>query len=262
MEISKLLLPRKEYLSVYEKNKGNFPPLEIIKDSQILFYFGGNHSRDINNKQFPLLKSFWKRFLELANNHEKIVLIESDLRQPAKSAEEAISSSSEAGYITFLASERGVDVQSADLSDRVLTNLLPNFHKEDILLYWFLVLVDNLRRHPEPRKPFEDYFENWKISQQKKEIWNGLDISFDQIKKNYLKNVGKEFSLNESQNYLIDPNRVDTKINEISKAQSDLRDVHIVSVISENWQKGKSVFVVFGNGHLIIQEPALRELIV
>lgn len=39
--------------------------------------------------------------------------------------------------------------------------------------------------------------------------------------------------------------------------ESDIRDAHITSEIERYWKQGKSILIVFGAGHLVIQEPAL-----
>ncbi|MDZ4205718.1 MAG: hypothetical protein U1C12_00670, partial [Patescibacteria group bacterium] len=95
----------------------------------------------------------------------------------------------------------------------------------------------------------------------KKEIWSELKISMDKLSELYKKIIGKEFNKDESQNYLINPNKTGTIINELSMKHSDLRELNMVSEIKRYWKDGKSIFVVFGGGHLIIQRPALEKII-
>ena len=60
---------------------------------------------------------------------------------------------------------------------------------------------------------------------------------------------------------LADPNKTGTRINEITTILTDAREVSIVSGIEKYWKEGKSIFAVFGSGHLIAQRPALEELL-
>jgi len=67
--------------------------------------------------------------------------------------------------------------------------------------------------------------------------------------------------LEENKVKFIDPNRTDTKLNELIKTYSNERDLKIVAEIKKYWYEGKNIFAVFGSGHLIIQQPALEKLI-
>ncbi len=51
-------------------------------------------------------------------------------------------------------------------------------------------------------------------------------------------------------------------LNPVSSESSLIRDEHIVLEIKKNWDQGKSLFVIYGSGHAIVQEPALRKLLV
>ena len=59
----------------------------------------------------------------------------------------------------------------------------------------------------------------------------------------------------------MNPNKTETTINKIARAQSDLRDANIASEIERYWNEGKDIFVVFGRGHLIIERPALEAVL-
>ena len=71
--------------------------------------------------------------------------------------------------------------------------------------------------------------------------FNDKDIDF--IKK--VINPTTEFSVN----------------NRVAQASSIYRDTTIVSKILEYWNQDRSLFVVFGLAHAVIQEPALREIL-
>ncbi|MDO8569681.1 MAG: hypothetical protein Q7R89_02830 [bacterium] len=132
---------------------------------------------------------------------------------------------------------------------------------KDLLLLHFLRWLDNFQKHVNSKPDFEKSFQKWCDNEKRKEIWSELKISMDKLSKLYKKIIGKEFNKDESQNYLINPNKTGTIINELSRAHSDLRELNIVSEIEKYWKNGKSIFAVFGGGHLIIQRPALEKIL-
>src|SRR3990167_4211459 len=173
-----LLLSREQYAEA-RKNYGPSPfTFEIENEKQALFYFGANHSRNPKNRQYLILKEYWKRFLRITEGKDKIILIEGKLRNVPKD-----------------------------------------------------------------------------------EIWSKLDLSIDKLIDLYKRIIGKKFNKDESQNHLINPNKTETIINKLSTAHSDLRELNIVSEIEKYWKEEKSIFVVLGSGHLIIQKPALKNIL-
>ena len=52
-----------------------------------------------------------------------------------------------------------------------------------------------------------------------------------------------------------------TVINELSREVSIARDVYIIEKIREYWLKGFNIFVVYGSGHAIIEEPDIRNIV-
>lgn len=108
---------------------------------------------------------------------------------------------------------------------------------------------------------FEEYTSRWIETQKKRKMWQDTDTSFEKLKQLYKDVVGKDFSEDDNFNNLVNPNRTDTGVNQVARAQSDLRDLNIASEIERYWNEGKSIFVAFGSGHLIIEEPALRTVL-
>ena len=257
-----LLLPREKYAEVYEKYSRGPSMFEIENDKQLFFYFGANHSRNPADPQYPALREYWHRFLKETEGKDRIVLIEGSLRPVEKDEETAITNGgSEGGFITFLARKAGVPIACPDLSDEELIKLLPYQDKNEVLLYWFLSWLNNFQKHAEPKPDFEKSAKIWCERQKKKQMWKDIDISLPRLKELYKQILGKDFNEKENPNNLVNPNLTDTKINKIARAQSDLRDYKIASEIERYWNEGKNIFVVFGQGHLIIQEPALRAVL-
>lgn len=73
-----------------------------------------------------------------------------------------------------------------------------------------------------------------------------------------------DFSL-EDKNFffsIINPTKEKSIINKVSRTCSTFRNIHVTMEIEKLWNQGKNIFIVFGAGHLILQEPALRKLLV
>ncbi len=259
-----ILLPREKYNE--SANKWGKSPImmEIKNDKQVLFYFGANHSRNPEDSQYPALREYWDKFIEKTKDKNKVVLIEGGLRKLSADDTEtkAIEHGAEAGLITILANIQGVAIESPDINESDMFDLLKDsVQRDEFLLLWFLIWFDNFQRFPEPKPDFDKFFESWKERQSKRALWEGLDLSFQSLRDLYKRIIGREFNEKEDQNILIDPNKFGARTNEIVRMQSDLREERVVSEIVRHWNLGESIFVVFGNGHLIIQEPALKILL-
>jgi hypothetical protein len=256
-----LLLPREKYAEASQRWGKSPIMMEIEKNNQTLFYFGANHSKDPKNHQYPILKEYWEKFLQKTINKERIILIEGGLRPLATNEEIAITRNAEAGYVTFISNKSNTLIVSPDINEDELIKRLPDLNKEEFLLYWFLLLIDTYQRFANPKPDFNNFFDNWRNYQHRKDIWGGIEISFEHLKDLYKNIIGKDFNADESQNNYVNPNNTGTKINEVARKSSDARDENIVEEILKYWKEGKNIFVVFGSGHLIIQEPALKALL-
>lgn len=253
-----LLLPREKYAEA-EKNYGRGPTMfEIKNDKQVLFYFGANHSRNPADPQYPALKEYWNKFLEATKDKEKIVLIEGRLRPLIEGEEKAITNGSEGSFITLLAHRAGVPIACPDISGDELMERLPDSNEDEVLLYWFLGWLNNFQKHADPKPDFEKSAQMWCDNQKPRKMWKNVEISLPRLKELYKKIIGRDFDENKDPNDLVNPNKTETAINKVARAQSDLRDANIASEIERYWNESKNIFVVFGRGHLIIEEPALR----
>jgi hypothetical protein len=255
-----LLLPREKYAEV-SKQYGQSPfTFEIEKAGQVLFYFGSNHSHDPNNHQYPILRKCWEKFLTATEGKEKVILVEGGSRKIEKDEETAITRGAEASFVTLLAHNLNISVISPDINLEELAEQFPEIPKEEVLLMRFINVVDSFQRH-RLNGTFEEVFERWFAHRRQSKIWEGIDISLPKLKEIYKKVLGKDFDLKDNMNQLADPNKTGTRVNEIATILTDAREVSIVSEIEKCWKDGKSIFVIFGSGHLIAQRPALEKLI-
>lgn len=245
-----------------EQRYGRGPiTFEIKNDKQVLFYFGANHSRNPADPQYAVLRKYWKDFLKTTKGKDGIVLVEGRLRPLIEDEGKAIINGSEGSFVTLLAHRAGIPVASPDISGEELMERLPDFNKDEVLLYWFLSWLNNFQKHADPKPDFEKSAQMWCEHQKQKRMWKGIDVSLPRLKKLYKNILGKDFNENRSPNDLVNPNKTGTPINKVARIQSDLRDFNIVSEVERYWKEGKNIFIVFGRGHLIIQKPALIKLL-
>jgi|SRR3989344_2849971 len=258
--IKDLLLPREKYAEESKKYGESPFTFEIENDKQVLFYFGSNHSHDPENHQYPILRKYWERFLAVTKDKDKIVLVEGGSRNVEKDEETAITRGAEASFITLAAYKVNIPAMSPDINLEELVEQFPDIPKEEVLLMRFINVVDSFQRH-RLTGTFEEVFERWFAHRRRSKTWEGIDISLPKLKEIYKKVLNKDFDLKDNMGQLADPNKTGTRINEITTILTDAREVSIVSGIEKYWKEGKSIFAVFGSGHLIAQRPALEELL-
>jgi hypothetical protein len=92
--------------------------------------------------------------------------------------------------------------------------------------------------------------------------WNEFDFSMQHLKDIHTNIFNTAFDETD-QNFfqsIVTPTNTNSVINRISRDMDVVRDTAIVQGILDEWNKGKSVFVVYGASHAVIQEKALKTL--
>ena len=261
VRVEDLLLPREQYSEAEERYPRGSITLEIQNDTQELFYFGANHSKNPENPQYAALKEYWERFLKATEGKERIVLVEGELRKLYTDENAAISSGAEGNLVTLLAHQANILVACPDLDEEALVERLPDLDRNHVLLYEFLAWVTGFQRNLNQEMSLMESVQTWAERESQREIWKSLDVSVAKLMELHRQILGKDFDENENTNDLINPNLTTTPINIIARALSDQRDLNIASELVRYWREGKSIFSTFGRGHLIIEEPALRKLL-
>lgn len=263
-KIRSLLYSYGDWKTLGEKPRPYVFALE--KEKQHVIYFGGTHSKSSHDKQFSVLDLFWKDFVAKDWNNP-LVIIEGGLRPVQRTREEAIATDSESGYAAYLAQQSGIEAVGPEPDRQAERNeLLKQFSKEEIQYYYFAQLLpewyESKKRADVPLASFvEKHFESLKRGMDTS--WLPFDLSLDAMKAIHKDLFGDEFDENNIDfiKKIINPTTEFSVINRVARASSTFRDVFIVSKIIDYWNQGKSLFVVFGLAHAVIQEPALRELL-
>ena len=261
-EIEKLLLTTQEMNSVYQKlhkQKFIYPYFfKIAANYHSLYFLGTTHTFDPKNHQIVTIKKYWNRFLKETKKKSYVVLIEGGERPIEKSESRAIKKHGEPGFTTRLASKKGIKTFSPEPdSKKINDELIKIFSREEILYNGFAGRVAQWNRLID-KPDFKKYF-NHSVKRGKKDPrWKGFDFSMDNFVKIHDEKHKHKFNINNYECFNEDSSPYKSKVSAVSGL---IRDTHIVSEIKKLWDKGNNIFVVYGSGHAIVQEPALKILL-
>lgn len=260
-KIKSLLLSWDEY----NQKEFDVPYIYYIKNTtQELMYLGTRHCYDPKDEEFEIIRKAWNEFYERNKGKDIIVIIEGGVRQVEKSEEEAIIKGGEMAFIVYLASQDGVSADCFEPTRGEVFGELEKIHTREKIFYQRMAQVvlqwNTLTEKPSSFEKYIGYF----IEKDKRESdWNDFDFSLENLYKIHFTLFDTDFNSSDRQFFynIINPAQKNTVINQISRDEDVVRDTAIVKGIISEWEKGKSIFVVYGSGHSIIQEKALKTLL-
>lgn len=238
---------------------------KLNNDNVSLEYFGADHIFDPSNPQFKNIKGSFQSFLEGKNTSDVVVLVEGSIPAVTQNIEQDIHNTGERGFIAHLAKEKGIEVACHE-PDRALEMkyLLEHFQPEQIEYYYYLRGIRDYFRpgRIQSDTSFEDYsaqlLERHKQMFGKMNEFSDFDFSLENMKKIHKNITGEGFD--QTKRLDIDPRRTGSVINNISKASSTFRDFYHVKCIEGYLTEGRSVFIVNGRDHAVVQRPALESM--
>ncbi len=257
----KLFLTNKEVGQKYQNLRDQnyiYPYFyQINKNKKMLYYLGTQHVFDINDAQVQKIKELWNKFLVKTKKENCIVLTEGGDCPVEESEEVAIKRYGEPGLVTYLAAKESIKSLSPEPDEQYeIEELLKKFNLEEVMYSRFVRLVSQWHRMG--KKPnFEKYLEGY-LQYYRNKFGKIFDFSLENFIKLHNKLHEHPFDLDNYECFFHDEN---PGINPVSTLSSEIRNVHIVSEIIKLWDEGKNIFIVFGSGHAIVQEPALKHLI-
>ncbi len=235
----------------------------IENKEQYLYYFGSKHSYDQSLPQFDELRTFFNEFVLKTKDKQRIVLVEGGNWPLGKDEEESITEYGEMGFITYLANKANIEKVCPEPPTRLLyTELEKKFSRDQIEYYYFARSCWQWARMNKT-SGFESYIRGVLKQDEKDSGWEGYDFSFEHMKVIHKDIFGTEFDISDSQFFrkITDPTKTDTVMNKISRFEDEgFRDLYILGEVEKYWEQGKSIFVIYGSTHAVIQEPALRTL--
>lgn len=260
MEIEKLLLTWDEY-----NQKGHFeiPYTYLIQgDNYAISYFGARHSFDPHDPQFEQIEKLWNEMTAHYPREQMVAVIEGGLMNNEYERDEYITRAGESGLLIYLAKKAGVEIKYFEPSKGLLNDLTQHYSKEEI--FYHQMAQRALQWNKLTRKPnFEEYTIQFLKKLQSETDWDDFDFSMEHLKKIHTNIFATVFDESDRAFFqsIGTPTNDNTTINKISRDIDIVRDTAIVQGVLDEWQKGKSVFVVYGASHAVIQERALKALI-
>lgn len=253
-------------LSMGRKTHPKTYRLRARSKDKAIFLFGANHIFNPEHEQFKQLEKFWIEFLSTTHPSKRLVFVEGGRRSFINNKARTIERDGEAGLATFLAKQARIPVQSPEPSPKYeRRGLEKRFTKEEIELYYFARYVYQWNLYTKKPK-FETYIKEFLRGEKVESGWKDFDFSLPNIEKVFMRELGRTFN-HKDPRYLysiINPTykKGPTIVNDVSKASGEIRDTYIVSRIIKSWDKGTSLFVVYGSGHINtlkkLLEPTLK----
>lgn len=267
-ELEKLLLTHQQMDDKYDElnRRGKIHPYiyKLGSKQQWLYFFGVRHTYDPEDEQHAELKTTWGEWLTETEGGKRIVLTEGGKRPVSKGEIDAIKENGEAGLATYLADKANVRVESPEPDRREEADMLAEkFGRDRVMFYYFIRQVpqwfsENQQRGVE----FEEYFGNFMKLRKKSLGWENYDFSITHMKELFKEYTGVAFKVPKGRQGRSDVYEQHSPThNEVASACSRYRDKYILSYVKELWDEGYSIFIVYGSGHAIVMEPALRALV-
>lgn len=258
----------KYLMSFDEYNKVDHPTpysFKVETGKQYLYYFGANHSRDPQDKQYEMIRVFWREFLEKTGGKNCLVIVEGGKRKVCDSEEEAIHRGSEASFITYLAAKEGTETFSPEPPEKLkFEELAKHFGKDEIAFYHFARMAHQWNTIPESERPdFYDYLGKSLSQEQKDSGWSDFDFSIENMIQIQKAMFQREFDMHDQKFFydVINPTTQFSKVNAVSRFEDEgFRDSCILKEIERFWSEGKNLFIVYGVSHAVMHEPAIMKL--
>jgi hypothetical protein len=247
----------------YNKKKFSIPYIySVNKGDQILIYFGANHSNEPSHPQYERLEEEWDKFL--SHSVDKIAIGEGRRARPyLPGKEESISEYGEQGYLRYLADASHISLSYPDPSEPDVWNALLGTYSKDELFFHDVMQFAHQWKRENKQIDFRDYLGPYLENYRKNSGWIEYDFSLSHAKAISEGLIGKQFDEHDMETFykLINPSVFKTSFNQLSRDIDVYRDTAVVEEILRNWNQGNSIFVVFGSGHAVIQERAIKALV-
>lgn len=181
--------------------------------------------------------------------------------QTLETDKETIKRYGEPAFVKGLAIGAGLEYISPEPTKEEMNNFIKDKFSEEEIVY-YKVAQQSLHYTNMQNKPSEEEFLQRRIDNDIKQFTDKYKTPED-IKVLHKKLFGTDFDLNDRNFFyeIANPALFKSRFNELAREKDILRDSKIVESIVEYWNKGYSVFVVYGSGHIIIQEPALEKFL-
>ena len=260
MDLS-LLLNNEEYQKRFAEGHPSPYTFEVQNGNKAIFYFGVRHSRDPHDAQWNILEEYWERFLTQSAG-ERVALLEgpAGFSLDTLSRDEVIAKFGEAGLLAMWCKAHDIPYQSADLPLEEEFLKLKESFEGDLVTYFIFARSAGAWLRSGAMGSYDEVITKAVHSTAERIPSASDSLAFYAAM--HKKIFERELAESERETLIraAAPIYHDSVLNDISRASGRVRNEHIVLEIEKQWLTGKSVFVLFGSGHAVIQERVVKEL--
>ncbi|OHA92681.1 MAG: hypothetical protein A2W51_02025 [Candidatus Zambryskibacteria bacterium RIFCSPHIGHO2_02_39_10] len=250
--------------SEYSKIKHETPYFYIIKvPEHIIYYFGSSHSHEPSHQEFGLLKEKWDEFINETKNSKSVVILEtSQIPEQETTIEKAIIKYGESGAGAYLAYINNLPLILGEPENSQVIDYLLNDYSKAEVLFWYQCQAIKFWQKNKKGRSIDEFLLNQTGRYRKLLNWSDLVISFDLINEIYCKLFNKKLDINDENIFseLTSPTVIKSRINELSRSQSQFRNEYILGQVEKCWNDGYNIFIIYGAGHAVMQELAIKSL--
>lgn len=229
---------------------------------QILYFFGARHSNNPNDAQFGQLRQSWTSFLKAATG-ERLVLTEAAARETPATYEDAIRQYGEVGAVQWLAREANVEAMCPEPDATQQRKMLCATWDSHLVAYTFI--IQNLAgwfRQTTHRSTFSEAVS--RSVQREARFTDAYGFTPDDawFQKQHQELFGdQQLEDKHFLDVIADPRKTGTPVNQVVSSRTAMRNTYIQERIAKAWEASKSIFIVYGMGHLVALETPLRNMV-
>lgn len=227
-----------------------------MKEGGSLLYYGASHSRDPQHPQFAEINARWTQA------RPTVAFYEGPRRPVADSEDETIRRFGESGLVRWLAQRDGVRVERLEPEvQEEVDHLLREFPPEQVKLFFVLREACRLRdvEHLGQKELSQAVASLLARASSLKGIGQVI-ASVDELEAAYSRHWSEPPNWWQAPNHWFDPMLTDTGgrfTNEVNRASSHFRNLHMYRRLSAEVLGGQRVFAVVGRDHVPMQMPAI-----
>lgn len=263
-EIRSLLSPWEDYQA---KNRPGLYVYEIAKQGQILFGVGSYHIYSPVDPNLDEIYKYWVNFVDVSNRQNCALVVEKTskniedfLKQKFENSKDAVLENAEPGYLMILAANESIDVMGFEPSRKETIRILEKNFENKYIFYHKIAQMTAQWHRMRQAPAYIEFIQSYIDREKESSGWEDFEFSLDNFKKIHRELFNSDFDLSKRQFFsdISDPSRDGGIINKVARENSTTRDIILAKNIIELWNKGKNIFVLYGNSHVINIEPVLR----
>ena len=153
---------------------------EITKENQRLIYVLGNHSNDINDPQYRIIRQLFEKFINDIGDNKALIIVERYERGiDFIDEKDAVTQGSEGSFVSYLASKFDIKNVCVEPDLVELSNILgERYSRKYVAFMWFIIHADNWHRGGMKEQVSFDEYVQEKLDYDKEWLgWNDVDFT-------------------------------------------------------------------------------------